>query len=246
MPLEGTVSIQSKTVNIDSIDIDQTDKNKFKEKLTEGSEVNIRAQRVRVNTINEKGQSVGKFSVHSKKISMKSVDMDGYKDDLEFDEQGNVVHPKLKAAQVTVGSTMTVVSEKMNIGFKNDKMISKELSLGSSEKIEIHSGKLAKLSAGAEKNDNNHVTLSDSEFNAGSVNGNASLSGKNINLSGVTKITGEITAGDIKCANVEASKSVKAPNLSDGMKVPSEQPVAKQATKSEQNDLEKNDDDENT
>ena len=221
MPLEGSVSIRSKTVNIDSIDIEQTDKNQFKEKLNADSEVNIRAQKVRVNTINENGKSVGKFSVHSKKISMKSVDVNDNQGKLEFDEQKNVKHPKLTAQEVTKESQMTLLSAIVNVGYSKKKMMSDRIYVLSKEKSVVHSDKQTMITMGADQKGSAGVDLKSDNVSLIASNGKAFIKGKSgVLVYGETSVKAKMNAGDIACNSVDAKSYVKSPNFTDGISTP--------------------------
>ena len=221
MPLEGSVSIRSKTVNIDSIDIEQTDKNQFKEKLNADSEVNIRAQKVRVNTINENGKSVGKFSVHSKKISMKSVDVNDNQGQLEFDEQKNVKHPKLTAQEVTKESQMTLLSAIVNVGYSKKKMMSDRIYVLSKEKSVVHSDKQTMITMGADQKGSAGVNLKSDNVSLIASNGKAFIKGKSgVLVYGETSVKAKMNAGDIACNSVDAKSYVKSPNFTDGISTP--------------------------
>ena len=221
MPLEGSVSIRSKTVNIDSIDIEQTDKNQFKEKLNADSEVNIRAQKVRVNTINENGKSVGKFSVHSKKISMKSVDVNDNQGKLEFDEQKNVKHPKLTAQEVTKESQMTLLSAIVNVGYSKKKMMSDRIYVLSKEKSVVHSDKQTMITMGADQKGSAGVNLKSDNVSLIASNGKAFIKGKSgVLVYGETSVKAKMNAGDIACNSVDAKSYVKSPNFTDGISTP--------------------------
>jgi len=221
MPLEGSVSIRSKTVNIDSIDIEQTDKNQFKEKLNADSEVNIRAQKVRVNTINENGKSVGKFSVHSKKISMKSVDVNDNEGKLEFDEQKNVKHPKLTAQEVTKESQMTLLSAIVNVGYSKKKMMSDRIYVLSKEKSVVHSDKQTMITMGADQKGSAGVNLKSDNVSLIASNGKAFIKGKSgVLVYGETSVKAKMNAGDIACNSVDAKSYVKSPNFTDGISTP--------------------------
>ena len=214
-PLVGNVTIRSKIIDLESVDLAQTDETGklVEEKLTEGSQINMRAEKVRVKTIDHEGKSVGKFSVNSQKISMKATNIDGYKAELELDDQGNRKQPDtMPSKELTPESEMLLLAEKMRVGYKKNKMLSKELYLASEEKLVAGSKKETIVAT-----DKAHLILKEdaSELVA---NGASTLSASGgTTVKGDTTFKGKVTGGDIVADNLTANKAVKAPNLTDGM-----------------------------
>ena len=223
--LEGNVTINSKNITLEAIDKEQTDKGKFKEtKLTDGSQINLRAQKVKVKTINEKGESVGKFSVNSQKISMKSTDIDGYKADLDMDDQGNVKRPdKMKSKGLTQGSEMLLLAETMNIGYKKKDMSAQDILIASTRSTTVGSDDslmaFGKKSGLVMDNDAQLVT-----------EGKCGIAGKGgIEVEGETTLKAKLTGTDIVGENLTAKTAVKAPNIGDGVVVEKPTVVSAQA-----------------
>ncbi len=224
-PLVGNVSISSKTINMDSMDLEQTEPGKFKQTaLTADSEVNIRAKKVKVKTIDEKGKSVGKFSVNSQLISMKATDIKEYKDEVTLDDQDNVKHPeKMSSDKVAEGSKMLLLTETINIGYKNDQFISKDLFADSQEKTIIYGGEGFYAGQGKHDSLNSVLFLEKSNGVTFSSGSKMQVVGKSeLSLYGKTTVNGKMEAGDVEVANLTASKSVTAPNLADGTKMPAQ------------------------
>ncbi|MBO4578405.1 MAG: hypothetical protein J5688_06825 [Paludibacteraceae bacterium] len=223
-PLEGNVTIRSKSINMESVDLEQTDgTGKLKEtKLTDKGEINLRANKVRVKTINEKGESVGRFSVNSQKISLKATNIDGYKADVNTDDQGNRIHPdSMKSKELAKESKMLLLAETMHIGYKKDNMRSKELYMSSEEKTIIGGKKeMTFATEGAELNLNDKIAkLKSQDKMVLSAKSGTTLIGK-------TEFQAKLTAGDIEAGNIKAKSSINSPNIGDGTPVPStEQPA---------------------
>lgn len=233
-PLEGNVTIQSKTVDIDSVDYEQTGKNQFKETaLTAGSEVNIRSQKVKVKTIDENGKSVGKFSVNSQKISMKATNIKEYKKDVNMDDQGNVKHPKLHSQEVAKDSAMLLLAEQMNVGYKNENMVSNKVFIVSKTKSLLHSNTNTLVTMGANQTGSAGVEFKGDNVRLLATKGKTDIKGKNgVSVTGNVTFGGKMKAGDIECNNLDAKTSVKAPNISDGIKVNTpDQPMTDTADK---------------
>ncbi|MBO4811126.1 MAG: hypothetical protein J5552_06110 [Prevotella sp.] len=213
-PLQGDVTIQSKTINLESVDLEQTDVKKKKEiALTAGGEINLRANKVKVKTINEKGESVGKFSVNSQKISMKATNIDSYNAEYEIDDYGNLKKPEhLKSKELAKGSEMLLTAENLSIGYKNDNIVSMNTTLFADNNLYVGSG--GKIYVLTQKSglwiDDNIKLTSDNE---------ATVRGGKVKVNGETTFDSKLTGQDIQGENITANKAVKAPNIGDGIPI---------------------------
>ncbi len=220
-PLVGNVTINSKTIDMNAVDVEM-ENDKYKETaLTKDSSVNIRAEKVKIKTIDEQGKSVGKFSVNSQKISMKSTDIKEYKAELELDDQQNFKHPeKMNSEKVAEGSSMLLMSETMNVGFKSKEFEAKNLYASASENLLLNSKAHAQLTQGEKGSADATIDMSGKNLEV-SAGGNTVLEGDGgVAIYGDTTINGKVKAGDVEVDNLDASKSVTAPNITDGMKMP--------------------------
>lgn len=218
-PAVGTVNVTSKTVNVSALDLEQTDKDKFKEtKLTEGSEVNIRAEKVKVKTINEQGKSVGKFSVNSQKIALKSTDIKEYKPEIDLDAQGNIIQKEMHSDKVAADSQMFLMSQTIDIGRKKKDMISKNIRIASEDSSVVCSNKLTNISVGEDGAFDAGVSVSNKDVHL-AADGDTKISGSKVNVEGETTFNSKVTGTDIECKNVTASSAIKAPNITDGVMV---------------------------
>ena len=235
-PLVGNVTIRSKIIDLESVDLKQTDESGalVEEKLTEGSQINMRAEKVRVKTIDHEGKSVGKFSVNSQKISMKSTNIEGYKPELELDSQGNRKHPeKMKSKELAQGSEMLLLSGTVNIGYKNEKMMSEKVDVYGDNELSLGSLKDTSLwSHGA------HLDLKPKQAKLESCD-TVNISGSTLDVSAESSFKGKITGGDIVTDNLTANKAIKSPNMADGVLVssPAGQPKQVEKKKSQNSDL---------
>lgn len=235
----GTVIIQSKIVNFDAIDMHLTKDGKLEEtKLATDSQVNVRTANFKVNTHNEKGEASGKFCVNSKAISMKSSDIDEYKTELTVDDQNNVVHQELKDKGVAKDSEMLLLSDQINVGFKNKKMAAKTVNVISNEKTLIHSNKENAVAAGPDFGAKSSVELKDAGVDV-LTEGSAVVSGKGgVKIQGEVNLNSKLTGTDIEAKNVKGSSSVAGPNMADGMAVAGAKGSTKACTKQELKDSE--------
>lgn len=235
-PLVGNVTIRSKIIDLESVDLKQTDENGklVEEKLTEGSQINMRAEKVRVKTIDHEGKSVGKFSVNSQKISMKSTNIADYKPELELDSQGNRKHPeKMKSKELAQGSKMLLLSENVTVGYKNEGIASKSVYVFAKDEILINSDNQVELNTG-----DSALTLQKDKTEMLALS-NFAIGSKAVDVTGETKMNSKLTAGDIVTDNLTANKAIKAPNLTDGVLVSGAagQPKKAEKVKKEDNDL---------
>lgn len=229
-PLVGNVTIRSKIIDLESVDLKQTDENGklVEEKLTEGSQINMRAEKVRVKTIDHEGKSVGKFSVNSQKISMKSTNIADYKPELELDSQGNRQHPKsMHSKELAQGSEMLLLSENVTVGYKNEKIASKSVFVVAKDEILLNSDNQVELNT-----IDSTLTLQKDKTEM-LASSNVSIGSKAVDVTGETKMNSKLTAGDIVTDNLTANKAIKAPNLSDGMVVSGAAGQPKKAEKKE-------------
>lgn len=219
-PVVGTVNISSKKVNVTAMDLEQTDKNKYKEaKLTEGSEVNIRAEKVKVKTINEQGKSVGKFSVNSQKISMKSTDIKEYKPEIELDDQGNHKPKEMHSEKVAADSEMLLLSNKINIGFKKEKITTNRIDLYSKEDCNLLSEKKIAMGINKESDDSSSagIMVTDSMTKVFNTKKTRIMGKGGITVNGETSFESKVKGKTVEVENLNASKAVKAPNITDGI-----------------------------
>ena len=235
--LEGNVNINSKTVNISAVDLTQTGKGKFKETaLTDKSEVNIRAQKVRVKTHNEEGKNVGKFSVNSQKIVMKATDIDGYKAELELDDQGNFKEKEIHSKGLTDKSEMLLMAQKMNIGYKKKGMTAQKLSVFADQSTAILGNQQVVVGQGADLKMQNLLKLSSDGSKLFSTK-ETTVNGKSkVNIVGNSEFKGNIKAADIEAKNVKASGSLTSPKFGDGISVPTQAVNNEQAAKADVDD----------
>lgn len=193
----GTMRLMSKDVSISAMDYEVKDK-KVKEKaLAKDGSVLLRAENVSVVATTPDGKCDGSVNINAKSIGIKSMDLD--KDSLEEKD-------------LAAGSTMVLVSEKMYAGaLEKDKNKSKQFQIAS-DKI----GVVAKTTAEIQQ-DKATVQLD---------GGNLSAGGSKTNIFGATTVNGkaefkaDVKAPKLTADNLEASKSFKSTNISDGIAVP--------------------------
>ena len=225
-PLEGTVNIQSKIINMDAVDVEQTGDKKYKETaLTDKSEVNIRAEKVKVKTVNQEGKSVGKFSVNSQKISLKSTDIQDYKTDLQVDENGFIQRTsKYASSGISPDSKMLLLSKDIFLGFKDKKdgFVSTNLNMVATDNIKMFSKKKAVMAVLDDVGGNTKSAVNLNDSNASLIaDSSVTMGGDNTKIGGKTTFDGNIEGKDIKAKNVQCD-NIKSNNLSDGMIVASQ------------------------
>lgn len=193
----GKLRIQSKDIAISAVDYEVKDKKLTEKALAKDGSLLFRVENVSVVSTATDGKCDGTFNVNAKTIGIKSMDLDkdsGAEKDL------------------AVGSAMVLVSEKMYAGaLEKDKNKSKQVQIAS-EKI----GVIAKTTAEIQQ-DKATVQLD---------GGNLSVSGGKTAIFGDTTVNGkaefkaDVKAPKLTADNIEASKSFKSTNISDGIAVP--------------------------
>lgn len=193
----GTMRILSKDIAISAVDYEIKDKKMQEKALAKDGSLLLRVENVSVVSTATDGKCGGNFNVNAKAIGIKSMDVDkdsGAEKDL------------------AAGSTMVLVSEKMYAGaLEKDKNKSKQVQIAS-EKI----GVIAKTTAEIQQ-DKATVQLD---------GGNLSVSGGKTAIFGETTVNGkaefkaDVKAPKLAADNLEASKSFKSTNISDGIAVP--------------------------
>jgi hypothetical protein len=216
LPTVGNITIKTKDLDVNAVDLDVEDSKVKESSLTKDSCVNIRAEKVKIKTIDEKGKSIGKFSVNSQKISLKSTDIKDYKTELEVDDQNNLKHPeKMSSDKVAADSEMLLLAESIKIGRKKKEFISKKIRIGADESIAVFSNKKLNAYIGEDGAFDSGLSVSDKKVNLASSS-ETTISGEKVKVEGETTFNSKVTGTDIECKNLTASSAIKAPNISDG------------------------------
>ncbi len=187
---EGDVIIKSKTLSVESIDND-IENGKAKEKaLTKDGKVSIRVEKVDISATDTEGKATGSVNINAKAVALKAMDVE---------------KEKRKDSKLAVGSTMTLVAEKMYLGAKSKDVKSKKLQ-AVSEEVGLFADKTLEAQQGEGKA---VVQL---------AGGNAAIGGGKTELyGGPTEVKGELKGPKGTFDAVEAKSALKTPNISDGM-----------------------------
>ena len=194
---KGHFSIMSKNIIAAAVDIEKKDDKVSEKALTDKGVITLRAENINLLGTDTEGKSSGNAQINAKTIAIKSMDVD---------------KEKRSDKQMTAGSTMVLLSEKIYEGATdNDKNKSKQLQIAS-EKI----GLFAKTTAEIQQ-DKATVQLDGGNLNIGggktAVFGDTTVNGK-------TDFKADIKAPKASIDNVEAKSSFKSTNISDGIAVP--------------------------
>ena len=165
---------------------------------------------------------------------MKSTNIEGYKPELELDSQGNRKHPeKMKSKELAQGSEMLLLSGTVNIGYKNEKMMSEKVDVYGDNELSLGSLKDTSLWS-----DGAHLDLKPKQAKLESCD-TVNISGSTLDVSAESSFKGKITGGDIVTDNLTANKAIKSPNMADGVLVssPAGQPKQVEKKKSQNSDL---------
>lgn len=181
--------------------------------------VDIKALDVFVSSKDKDGTATGALTMTAKDVSLLSVDKDG-KALGQMVVNGKDVHVKAmdldekgKDKNIAAGSNMVIAAENMYIGRTKSDRQSKTL-LISSEKTGIYGKTTAEMQQGEAKAvvqlDGGNVAIGGSK---------AEFYGDNT-VNGKTDFKGDVTAPKLEADNLEAKKSFKSKNISDGMAAP--------------------------
>ena len=192
---EGDVVIRSKTVAVETLDYEVADGKLKAKTLTKDSKIEMRSEKMGMLAADTEGKATGSISLNAKAVAVKSMDVD---------------KEKLTDDKLAVGSTMTLVSEKMYVGSKKKDIKSKKIQVVSEEV-----GAFADKTLEIQQGDGKALVQLDG--------GNASVGGSKTGIFGATTINdktevkGELKAPKAAIDNLEAKSSFKSPNISDGM-----------------------------
>ena len=204
-PAEGSVTILSKDIRMESMDYQQKDKKMTEKGLTADGKISIAAKTIEISAAkpaNVERDSKGKITkgnytaegdiiVRSKNVSVETVDYD-------------IADGKPKTKAVTNGSSMLLLSEKMMLGSekkdvksKKVQVVTEELGLIADKTLEAQQGESKSL-----------VQLSD---------GKLGLSSSGNTVYGDLELKGAVKGPKGTFDSVEAKSAFKSPNISDGM-----------------------------
>lgn len=197
--------------------------------------IDMKALDVFVSSKDKDGTATGALTMTAKDMSLLSVDKDG-KALGQVVVNGKDVHVKAmdlddkgKDKNLAAGSNMVFAAENMYIGRTKSDCQSKTL-LVSSEKTGIYGKTTAEVQQGEAKAvvqlDGGNVAIGGSK---------AEFYGDNT-VNGKTDFKGDVTAPQLVADNLEAKKSFKSKNVSDGMSVPGVASSAKISAKLTEND----------
>ena len=150
-----------------------------------------------INALDKDGKAIGQLSLNGKDVFIKSMDT-------STDDGSD--------SSLTSGGNLVLVAENMYVGRTSDDFVSTQLQL-TSDKAAIFGTTTAEIQQG------------DAEAIVQLDGGNVALTGSKTELYGETTVNGEttfkadVTMKGLTADNVEAKKSFKSKNISDGMAV---------------------------
>lgn len=202
-PLEGEVTIQSKTISMQAVNQKQTDTTGKMEEvaLTEGGAITMRAEKVDVRATTTKGEATGSVDINAKELNIKAMNVDDKGNDKELAD----------------GSKMTLLAQTIRLGHKDKelKQISKKVMLASEERTTLASKK--KLAVSTDEAD---LVLEKNEIKL-RANGKTTISAKDgTTYMGKSTFTAKVTGKSIEADNLTAKKALKGPNTADGTAMP--------------------------
>lgn len=213
----GDMTIVTKTLSVKAIDSELKD-NKIEEKaLTKDSKFSFRAENISAEATDTEGKSTGNISLNAKDIKVAAM---------------NVDKEKRTDKELATTSQMVLLAENMFVG-SSDKNTKSKLVQVASDKVGVMATTTAEMQQGEAKA---VVTLDGGNLTVGSgkneLNGDTTINGK-------ADIKGETSAPSGKFDILQAGKSFKSPNISDGMGAPSAAQAGKPAAKLQEEEAKK-------
>lgn len=211
----GDVTITTKSLTVQAVDNELKDKKIQEKALTKDGTINLRAEKMSLQSTDTEGKSTGSITLNAKSLQAASMDVD---------------KEKRTEKQLAQGSQMVLLTEKMFVGSKDKKNKSKLVQV-SSDQVGIMAQKTAEMQQGEGKA---VVTLEGGNLTAGS--GKNSLKG-DTTIEGKADIKGDVTAPKGTFKNLEASSSFKSKDISDGIAVPAASSPGKPSAKMKEEEV---------
>jgi hypothetical protein len=202
----------NQTGSIDMSALDMFLSSKDKDGTATGT-MTMTAKDISLLSVDKDGKALGQFVVNGKDVHVKAMDLDD----------------KGKDKNLAAGSNMVLAAENMFVGRTKSDTQSKTLTI-SSEKTGIYGKTTAEMQQGEAKAvvqlDGGNVAIGGSKTE---FYGDNTLNGK-------TDFKGDVTAPKLSADNLEAKKSFKSKNMSDGVAVPGAASSAKISAKLKEDD----------
>ena len=200
-PADGSLTISSKNIRLESIDYQLKDKKTTEKGLANDGKISIAAKTIEVSAAkpadvqrDDKGQitkgnytAEGDIIVRSKNVSVETVDYE-------------IADGKPKTKAVAAGSSMLLLSETMTLGKEDDKIKSKKIDATTEEMTVTADNKLT-------------AQLKSIEMSSDKIN----LSSSGNEVKGKTEFKDAVQGTDLTMNKVEAKQSFKSMNIKDGM-----------------------------
>ena len=213
----GDMTIVTKTLSVKAIDSELKDKKIEEKALTKDSKFSFRAETITAEATDTEGKSTGNISLNAKDIKVAAM---------------NVDKEKRTDKELAAESQMVLLADNMFVG-SSDKNTKSKMVQVASDKVGLLATTTAEIQQGEAKA---VVTLDGGNLTAGSskneLNGDTTIAGK-------AEIKGETTAPSGKFDSLQAGKSFKSPNISDGMGAPSAAQAGKPAAKLQEEEAKK-------
>ena len=194
-PAKGDVIIKSKNVSLKSVDYEFKDNKKKEKSLTAGGRLSARFENVNIETTDTEGKATGKISLNSKKLKLRSMDLD--KD-------------SRKPKELSKDSSAILLSNVMFIG--DSKQESNAVQIFS-DTVRLFGKSSVVLSQGKDYDSNIAMTDKNMAFNSGNVE----FISKATKLYSDIKITeGSLTAPTATITELEVKSNLKTPSITDG------------------------------
>lgn len=214
-PAIGTVTVTSKTINMETVDYETKDSKPEEKDLTKGGIITMRAETLSAAAYDKQGKATGQLSLNAKDVQIKSLNMKREEGKPPTDDK------------MAEGGTMLITAEKVIAGSKSKDNKTKTFQVAA-ETV----GTFAEKTAEMQQGDGKAVLTLDG--------GNATIGGSKTDVFGTTtlnnktEVKDELKAPKVTVEHVEAKTSFKSPNISDGVPVPPPPSTAKVSAKLKQ------------
>lgn len=255
---EGSVQINSKEVSVKAVDYAINGGNYEEKDQTKDSRFSIRTENIGMLSFDKEHNSTGSWYVTAKDMVQTSIDKDGNNTgtvkisaeqmslsakDKDAKALGKmVVNAKnvfMKSMDVdadsgsdkglAAGGNMVILAEKMFVGRKDEKNLTKELQI-SADKTGVYGKTTAEI-----QQDGGKAMV---QFDGGNIaikGSKAEFYGDN-KVNGKTEFKSDVKAPKVEADNLEAKSSFKSSNISDGISVPGSPSSAQLNAKLKEND----------
>lgn len=214
LPAEGSVRVVSKEIQVEAVDYETKDDKTEEKSLTKEGSFTLRAEKINLNATDTEGKATGTIAANAKAVEVKAMDVD---------------KEKRTDKELTAGSSLLLLAEKVYAGARDKKMRSKNVQVAS-DKVGLFGDTTIEL----QQDGKAILQLS---------GGDTALSGSKTTLygemtsQGKTTFKSDVTAETVEMKNLKVDSSFKTPYTTEGISVPGAPSTAKLSAKLSEEEL---------